>query len=172
MFNNQECSHSYIIKSQKCFHSYKCQQLGKFAPLQLSTVSSIFTGSTVNCHQFSRHYNYEQPGIFSALQLTSHQCPHFYTKRQQRSHFYKYRLIVTNAQISHHSSCKQSAEFSRLQLSTFSSVLVTTTVAVSGAATTVLGTPESVGMNGQIDWQALQISHLICSLAGQRCSEA
>ena len=37
---------------------------------------------------------------------------------------------------------------------------------------TVLGTPESVGMNGQIDWQALQISHLVCSLAGQRCSEA
>ena len=36
----------------------------------------------------------------------------------------------------------------------------------------VLGTPESVGMNGQIDWQALQISHLVCSLAGQRCSEA
>ena len=32
--------------------------------------------------------------------------------------------------------------------------------------------PESVGMNGQIDWQALQISHLVCSLAGQRCSEA
>ena len=37
---------------------------------------------------------------------------------------------------------------------------------------TVLGTPESVGMNGQIDWQAQQISHLVCSLAGQRCSEA
>ena len=37
---------------------------------------------------------------------------------------------------------------------------------------TVLGTPESVGMNGQIDWQAQQISHLICSLAGQRCSGA
>ena len=37
---------------------------------------------------------------------------------------------------------------------------------------TVLGTPESVGMNGQIDWQALQILHLVCSLAGQRCSEA
>ena len=37
---------------------------------------------------------------------------------------------------------------------------------------TVLGTPESVGMNRQIDWQALQISHLVCSLAGQRCSEA
>ena len=36
---------------------------------------------------------------------------------------------------------------------------------------TDLGTPESVGMNGQIDWQALQISHLVCSLAGQRCSE-
>ena len=37
---------------------------------------------------------------------------------------------------------------------------------------TVLGTPESVAMNGQIDWQAQQISHLVCSLAGQRCSEA
>ena len=37
---------------------------------------------------------------------------------------------------------------------------------------TVLGTPESVGMNGQIDWRAPQISHLVCSLAGQRCSEA
>ena len=37
---------------------------------------------------------------------------------------------------------------------------------------TVLGTPESVGMNGQIDRQAQQISHLVCSLAGQRCSEA
>ena len=37
---------------------------------------------------------------------------------------------------------------------------------------TVLGTPESVGMNGQIDWQAQQISHLVCSLAGKRCSEA
>ena len=36
---------------------------------------------------------------------------------------------------------------------------------------TVLGTPESVGMNGQIDWQAQQISHLVCSLTGQRCSE-
>ena len=32
----------------------------------------------------------------------------------------------------------------------------------------VLGKPESVGMNGQIDWQAQQISHLICSLTGQR----
>ena len=32
--------------------------------------------------------------------------------------------------------------------------------------------PESVGMNGQIDWQAQQIPHLVCSLAGQRCSEA
>ena len=41
-----------------------------------------------------------------------------------------------------------------------------------GNGSTVLGTPESVGMNGQIDWQALQISHLVCSLAGQRCSEA
>ena len=29
-----------------------------------------------------------------------------------------------------------------------------------------------MGMNGQIDWQAQQISHLVCSLAGQRCSEA
>ena len=37
---------------------------------------------------------------------------------------------------------------------------------------TVLGTSVSVGMNGQIDWQAQQTSHLICSLAGQRCSEA
>ena len=37
---------------------------------------------------------------------------------------------------------------------------------------TVLGMPESVGMNRQIDWQAQQISHLVCSLAGQRCSEA
>ena len=37
---------------------------------------------------------------------------------------------------------------------------------------TVLGTPESVGMNGQIDWQAQQISYMVCSLAGQRCSEA
>ena len=32
--------------------------------------------------------------------------------------------------------------------------------------------PESVGMNGQIDWQAQQISHLVCSLSGQTCSEA
>ena len=31
---------------------------------------------------------------------------------------------------------------------------------------------ESVGMNAQIDWQAQQISHLVSSLAGQRCSEA
>ena len=31
---------------------------------------------------------------------------------------------------------------------------------------TVLGMPESVGMNGQIDWQAQQISHLVCNLAG------
>ena len=37
---------------------------------------------------------------------------------------------------------------------------------------TVLGTPESVGMDGQIDWQAQQISHVVCSLAGHRCSEA
>ena len=37
---------------------------------------------------------------------------------------------------------------------------------------TALGTPESVRMNGQIDWQLQQISHLVCSLAGQRCSEA
>ena len=36
---------------------------------------------------------------------------------------------------------------------------------------TVLGTPESAGMNGQIDWQAQQISHLVRSLAGQICSE-
>ena len=27
-------------------------------------------------------------------------------------------------------------------------------------------------MNGQIDWQAQQILHLVCSLAGQRCSKA
>ena len=31
--------------------------------------------------------------------------------------------------------------------------------------------PESLGMNGQIDWQAQQTQHLICSLAGQRCLE-
>ena len=37
---------------------------------------------------------------------------------------------------------------------------------------TALGTPESVGMNGQLDSQAQQILHLVCSLAGQRCSEA
>ena len=37
---------------------------------------------------------------------------------------------------------------------------------------TVLGTPESVGMNGQIDWQAQQISHLVCSVTGQRWCEA
>ena len=37
---------------------------------------------------------------------------------------------------------------------------------------TVLGTPESVGMNRQIDWQAQLISHLVCSSAEQRCSEA
>ena len=35
---------------------------------------------------------------------------------------------------------------------------------------TALGMSESAGMNGQIDWQAQQISHLVCSLAGQRCS--
>ena len=35
-----------------------------------------------------------------------------------------------------------------------------------------LGIPESVEMNGQIDWQAQQISQLVCSLTGQRCSEA
>ena len=29
-----------------------------------------------------------------------------------------------------------------------------------------------VGVNGQIDWQAQQISHLVCSLAGQRYLEA
>ena len=28
------------------------------------------------------------------------------------------------------------------------------------------------GMNGQINWQAQRISHLVCILAGQRCSEA
>ena len=32
---------------------------------------------------------------------------------------------------------------------------------------TVLSTLESVGMNGQIDWQAQQTSHLVCCLAGQ-----
>ena len=37
---------------------------------------------------------------------------------------------------------------------------------------TAMGTPELVGMNGQIDWQAQQISRLVCSLAGQRCFEA
>ena len=37
---------------------------------------------------------------------------------------------------------------------------------------TVLDTPESEGMNRQIDWQAQQISHLVCRLAGQRCAEA
>ena len=37
---------------------------------------------------------------------------------------------------------------------------------------TALRMPESVGMNKQIDWQAQQIPHLVCSLAGQRCSEA
>ena len=37
---------------------------------------------------------------------------------------------------------------------------------------TVLGLPESVEINGQIDWHSQQISHLVCSLAGQRCSEA
>ena len=37
---------------------------------------------------------------------------------------------------------------------------------------TALGILKSVGMNGQIDWQAQQMSHLVCSLAGQRCSEA
>ena len=34
---------------------------------------------------------------------------------------------------------------------------------------TVLGTPESVGMNRQTDWQAQQKSQLVCSLARQRC---
>ena len=33
-------------------------------------------------------------------------------------------------------------------------------------------TLEAVGMNGQIDWQARQISNLVYSLAGHRCSEA
>ena len=37
---------------------------------------------------------------------------------------------------------------------------------------TVLGMLESVGMNRQIDWQAQQITYLVCSSAGQRCSEA
>ena len=37
---------------------------------------------------------------------------------------------------------------------------------------TALGTPESVGMNGHVDWQVQEISHLVCSLAGQRCCEA
>ena len=37
---------------------------------------------------------------------------------------------------------------------------------------TTLCMPESVVMNRQIDWQAQQLSHLVCSLAGQRCSEA
>ena len=41
----------------------------------------------------------------------------------------------------------------------------------TSCGSTVLGTPKSVGMNGQIDWQAQQISHLVCSLVGQRCSE-
>ena len=35
---------------------------------------------------------------------------------------------------------------------------------------TAVGMPDSVGMNGQIDWQAQQIWHLVCCLAGQRCS--
>ena len=33
-------------------------------------------------------------------------------------------------------------------------------------------TLEWVGVNGQMDWQAQQISHLVCSLAGQRYLEA
>ena len=37
---------------------------------------------------------------------------------------------------------------------------------------TVLGVPESVGIKGQIDWQAQHLSHLVCSYARQRCSEA
>ena len=32
--------------------------------------------------------------------------------------------------------------------------------------------PESVGMNEQVDWQAQQTSHLVCSLAVQRGLEA
>ena len=36
----------------------------------------------------------------------------------------------------------------------------------------LVGMPESVGMNWQIDWQAQQTSHLVCSLAGQRCLDA
>ena len=37
---------------------------------------------------------------------------------------------------------------------------------------TALDMPESVGMNGQIDWQTQQTLHMVCSLAGKRCSEA
>ena len=37
---------------------------------------------------------------------------------------------------------------------------------------TALAMLKSVGMNGQIDWQAQQVSHLVCSLAGQMHSEA
>ena len=40
----------------------------------------------------------------------------------------------------------------------------------SGA--TALGMPESVERNRQIDLQAQQTSHLVCSLAGQRCFKA
>ena len=39
------------------------------------------------------------------------------------------------------------------------------------ATVAALGMPESVAMNRQTDWQAQQISHLVCSLVGQRCSE-
>ena len=35
-----------------------------------------------------------------------------------------------------------------------------------------MGTPESVGINGQIDWHVQQISHLVCMLTEQRSSEA
>ena len=38
---------------------------------------------------------------------------------------------------------------------------------VSNMVSTALGMPKSVGMNWQIDWQAQQISHLVCSFAGQ-----
>ena len=35
-----------------------------------------------------------------------------------------------------------------------------------------LGIPESEALNGQIDWQAHQTEHFVCSLAGQRCLES
>ena len=37
---------------------------------------------------------------------------------------------------------------------------------------TALGIAELERMNGQKEWQAQQTSHLVCSLAGQRCLEA